>query len=170
MKAEELAIFYEDFSAQQAGFRDGLLGSSPALPSLHQCKILILDSNWGRTSKPTSPTTVRSKLSVIGRKFGRTISEVSAVLLPLAIWFCDPRSGLGDIVVLGLLLELSRFPHYLPGAVFEGFGPFAFLAVLLTCGQFALCHEPSLPHAGRLGYPVDYKLPSSEYLIRIDHF
>jgi len=36
MKAEELAIFYEDFSEQQAGCRDGLLGASPALPSLHQ--------------------------------------------------------------------------------------------------------------------------------------
>jgi hypothetical protein len=72
------------------------------------------------------------KLSVIGRKSGRTISAVSAVLLPLANLFRDPRSGLADIVVLGLLLELSRFPHYPPGAVFEGFGPFAFLPGLLT--------------------------------------
>jgi hypothetical protein len=110
------------------------------------------------------------KISVIGRKSRQTISAVSAVLLPLAILFRDPRSGLADIVLLGLLLELSRFPHYLPGAVFEGFGPFAFLAGLLTCGQFALCHEPSLPHAGRLGYPVDYKLRSSEYLIRMTIF
>jgi hypothetical protein len=51
------------------------------------------------------------KLSVIGRKSGQTISAVSALLLPLAILFRDPRSGLGDIVVLGLLLELSRFLH-----------------------------------------------------------
>ncbi len=34
MKAEGLAIFYEDFSAQQAGCRDGSMGSSPALPSI----------------------------------------------------------------------------------------------------------------------------------------
>jgi hypothetical protein len=27
-----------------------------------------------------------------------------------------------------------------------------------------------LPHAGRLGYPGDCKLRSSEHLIRIDHF
>ncbi len=51
------------------------------------------------------------KLSVIGRKSGQTISAVSAVLLPLAILFRDSRSGLVDIVVLGLLLELSRFRH-----------------------------------------------------------
>ena len=51
------------------------------------------------------------KISVIGRKSGRTISAVSAVLLLLANLFRDPRSGLADIVVLDLLLELSRFPH-----------------------------------------------------------
>jgi len=60
--------------------------------------------------------------------------------------------------VPNLLLELSRFPHDLPGAVFEGFGPFAFLAGLFACSQSALCHEPSLPHARTLGYPVDCTL------------
>src|ERR1019366_6142113 len=101
---------------------------------------------------------------------GRAVSAVSTILLPVANFFRDPSSGLADIVVLGLLLELSRFPHYLPGAVFEGFGPFAFLPGLLTCSQFALCHEPSLPHARTLGYPVDCKLRSKEYLIRFDQF
>ena len=109
------------------------------------------------------------KISVIGRKSRQTISAVSAVLLPLAILFRDPRSGLADIVLLGLLLELSRFPHYLPGAVFEGFGPFAFLAGLLTCGQFALCHEPSLPHARTLGYPVPYHQKMTGMLSRYFH-
>jgi len=33
--------------------------------------------------------------------------------------------------------------------------PFAFLAGFLTWGQFALCHELSLPTRG-LGYPGDF--------------
>ena len=85
-------------------------------------------------------------------------SAVSPVLLPLANLFCDPRSGLADIVPLGLLLESSRFPHYLPGAVFEGFGPFAFLAGLLTCAQFALWHEQSLRRGIRRPSSANTKL------------
>jgi len=46
----------------------------------------------------------------------------------------DPRSGSADVLAISLLLELSRFPHQLPGAVFKGLGPFAFLAGFLTLG------------------------------------
>ena len=70
---------------------------------------------------------------------------VNPELLLLDTLLCDPPNGWADVFVLSLMLELSRFPHSLPGAVFEGFGPFALLARLLTCGQFALCHEQSLP-------------------------
>jgi hypothetical protein len=48
---------------------------------------------------------------VIGRKRGRTISiAASTDLFLLNNLFRDPRTGLGDVIVLSLVLELSRFP------------------------------------------------------------
>jgi hypothetical protein len=47
-------------------------------------------------------------------------------LLPLTNLFRDPRSGLAEVLMLGFLLELSRFPHELPGArIVRGSSPSA---------------------------------------------
>ena len=93
------------------------------------------------------------------------VSHPNSSLLLRNILFRNPRSGLADVLMLSLLLELSRFLHELPGAVCEGFGPFAFLAGLLASGQFALCHKQSLPQTRALGYPLDYKLPVWDLIV-----
>jgi hypothetical protein len=64
----------------------------------------------------------------------------------------DPSSGLEDILTPGLFVKLCRFLHQLAGAVCERFSPFAFLAGLFTCGQFALRHAVSLSYTRKLGY------------------
>src|SRR4029077_2113672 len=77
----------------------------------------------------------------------------AALLLP-STFFRDPCGGLPHVVALCFFLQFRRFLHQLARTVCERFGPFAFLAGLLPCGLFALCHEPSLSHTGRLGYPL----------------
>ena len=64
----------------------------------------------------------------------------------------DPSSGLEDILAPGFFLQLCRFLHQLVGAVCERLSPFAFLAGLLTCGQFVLRHAVSLSYTRELGY------------------
>ena len=78
----------------------------------------------------------------------------TALLLRLRHLLRDSRSRPADVLVLSLLLELSRFLHELPGAVFQGLGPFLFLAEFLTLGQFALCHKQAWHIGGLLAIRI----------------
>src|SRR5207302_2687815 len=97
------------------------------------------------------------KRTVLGLQGGQPTPN----LCFLRSFLCDPRRSLSDVLAPGFLLQLRGALHLLAGAVCEGFGPFAFLAGFLTCGQFAFRHDLRMSYARSLGYPSRLQIKRS---------